>query len=291
MSIVVVIAAAALAAVAAVGVAWPFGRRSDGLVPVDPLEDERASLLQALRDLDRDRAFGLLSDEDHRALRAETETRAVAVLRALEGRDRSGELAADLRELRPATGADHRDGGPSRRAAAVVTVAAAVVALTVPFLAGALRDRAPDQPITGGSQDALSFYRERVRAHPDDIAARLDLADHLTRAGDAEGAIAQYLAALEIDPENAEARASLGFILYLAGKPEDGLAEVSHALRNAPTYPEALYFKGVILLEGLDRPADAVDAFEAYLAAAPFGARRAEVQDLLDRARREAAES
>ena len=61
---------------------------------------------------------------------------------------------------------------------------------------------------------------------------------------------------------------------------------MNQALAVDPTYPEALYFKGVILFKGLDRPADAAEAFKAYLAAAPFGSHRAEVQQLLTRTER-----
>ena len=46
---------------------------------------------------------------------------------------------------------------------------------------------------------------------------------------------------------------------------------MDRALETDPTYPEALFFRGVILLDGLDRPGEAVEAFEAYLDSAPFG--------------------
>ena len=61
---------------------------------------------------------------------------------------------------------------------------------------------------------------------------------------------------------------------------------MEQALRLDPTYPEALYYKGVILLRGLERPAEAAAAFRAYLEGVPFGARRAEVEELLANAQR-----
>jgi tetratricopeptide (TPR) repeat protein len=284
MTAVVVLAAMSLAAVAAAGVVRPFGRRASGpFESADPLDDERAGLLQALRDLDQDHLSGQLSDEDYRALRWEREVRAVAVLRALQARDGNGELGADLRDLRPSS--PQRREGRSIRVVLLLVAGLILAAIVGPVLADAARERGPDQTITGGGSDPLSFFRSRVADHPKDVAARLDLADAYLRGGNAEGAIAQYLEVLTLDPDNAEARATLGFLLYQAGKAEEGLREVDRALQASPQDPEALYFRGVILLEGLDRPTEAAAAFEAYLAAAPFGARRAEVQRLLDQAR------
>jgi cytochrome c-type biogenesis protein CcmH/NrfG len=227
----------------------------------------------------------MLSDADYRALRMETEVRAVAVLRALEARNGQGDMASGLRELRPT---ESPDGSipRGRRFVPVALVLAALAALAVPLLTDAVRDRAADQPLSGG-QDPVAFFEQRVREHPDDLAARLDLAQRYLQTGDVERAVAQYLEALRIEPDNPEARATLGFLLHRAGSPEDGLREVNRALEVSPQDPEALYFKGVILLDGLDRPAEAAEAFRAYLEAAPFGARRGEVEDLLARARSE----
>jgi hypothetical protein len=107
------LAAAVLAGVAAAGILRPFGKQAGVLERLaDPLEDERKSLLRALRDLDQDRATGVLTEDAYRMLRGETETRAVAVLRTLEARHGAGEFAAGLKELRSASPngqADHQD--------------------------------------------------------------------------------------------------------------------------------------------------------------------------------------
>jgi tetratricopeptide (TPR) repeat protein len=298
------VAAAALAAMAAAGVLYPFlGDREVRLERLaDPLEEERAGLLRALRDLEDDRAAGSVSEADYRTLRADTEARAVAVLRALEAREGAGALAAGLKEIRSERGPQpegHAEGssrsGPGRRRPALsLLVGAVILAVLVPVLAAAVRGRDAGQPISGdsaGAQDPLSFFEDRVRRHPDDVAARLDLAQRYLGAGDAEDAVAQYLAALRLDPRNPEARATLGFLLFRAGKVAEGLQAVDKALEVDPTYPEALYFKGVILLRGEHRPDDAAAAFRAYLRAAPFGSRRQEVQGLLRQAERTPAAS
>jgi tetratricopeptide (TPR) repeat protein len=299
MTFAVLVAAAGLAAVAAAGVLHPFGRgralAAERLA--DPLEDERDSLLRSLRDLDEERANGELEDGAYRALRTETETRAVAVVRALEARDGAGTLVDEIRSVhrRSPLATDAMSGNGSepktnpergrrrRKPVAVGAVALAAAAVAGVLLSAAVRTRAPGQPITGGVgvSNPIAFFEQRVADHPNDVAARLDLAQQYEAAGNAQGAIEQYLATLKIDPRNAEAHAELGFILFWAGKPEDGLRAVQQALDVQPDYPQALYYKGVILLRGLKRPADAADAFRAYLAAAPYGALRAQVEDLL----------
>ena len=289
MNWMLLFAIAVLAGIAAAGVIRPFASsRAVTLERLsDPLEDERLSLLRSLRELDDDRAGGLLSQPDYAALRAETEIRAVAVLRALQARDGAGQLEAGIRELRatqPPRGSRVRKHG----ALPVLATTLAVVVVAVPLLAG-VRGRRPDQPITGtaagpvGGNSSLVFFQQRVLAHPRDVAARLDLAQRYRDMGDIADASKEYLVALQLDPRNAEARANLGYVLYRAGKPAQGLRAVEAALDRAPEYAEAVYFKGVILL-ALKHPARAAKAFRAYLAAAPFGSRTSEVRRLLDRA-------
>lgn len=297
MTVVILLVSVLLAAVAAAGVMRPFGRARAGEMepPVDPLEEERDSLLRALRELDDERAVGGLPEAEYRALRTETAARTVSVLRALEARDGAGELSEGLAELRPPSdnGADRANAvhAARRRRYVAAGVAAAIVAVIVPLLAGAVANRQPGGTISGNqsaTQNPLSFYEARVKANPNDPAARLDLAQRYLEVGDVQDAVAQYLAVLKIEPDNAEARATLGFLLYKAGKPRDGLDAVTQALRISPKDPEALYFEGVILLDGLHRPADAAAAFRSYLDVAPFGSRRSEVQGLLAKAEAQA---
>jgi cytochrome c-type biogenesis protein CcmH/NrfG len=283
--------------VALAGVLRPFGRdRADRLEKLtDPLEDERQSLLRGLRDLDDEHSTGLLGDADYRSLRVETERRAVTVLRALEARDGAGAFAADLRDLR-----DLRDQRPDpspnghsvrapvtrRRSFVALTAVGVVVAVTAALLSGALRNRGPGESISGtqvnaSPQDALGFLQQRVREHPNDPAAHLDLGQYLLTNGNLGGAIREYETVLRLDPRDAEANAKLGFLLFLGGRSALALQREQIALRTDPQNSEALYFEGLIDLRGLHRPTDAAAAFRSYLAVAPFGAHRTEVERLL----------
>lgn len=264
-----------LSAVAAWGVLRPLRRSSPVPTAVDAMEEEREAALRSLRDLEDERASGMLSPGDYAQLRAVAEARAVAVLRAVGTGD--GEVAGQIRSLR-------RDPVPRSRGRGILPaiVAAALIVAAIPPLAGAIRDRTGQEPISGALPGGSpSFFEQRVREHPRDLAARLDLADRYLAMGRTGQAIEQYVAALNIDPRSAEAHARLGLVLYGVGRPEEGLREVELALDSDPDYPEALYARGLILLRGLDRSEQAAESLRGYLREAPFGAYREEARRLL----------
>ena len=301
MSLLTLLGAVGLTAIAAVAVLWPYQRGSAAALRrlADPLEDERRRALCQLRDLDEDRAAGKLDETGYRTARAEAEAGAVAVLRALEAREGSGELAAGLREVRrpaPPTAAG-RPRGPMpgrrwpRRALATLTGVAVVVGAAA-LLHGAVGNRGSGQTIGGQAAQgtagpagpgaaALEALERQVREHPGDVAAHLTLAERYLDAGRLREATLAYLGALKLDPGNVEAKTRLGLLLFRSGLPEPGLRSVEQALAADPRYPEALYAKGLILFMGLRQPKAAVPSLRAYLEAAPFGAHRDLVEQLL----------
>jgi tetratricopeptide (TPR) repeat protein len=293
--------AVGLTAIAAVAVLWPYQRGSAAALQrlADPLEDERRRALRHLRDLDEDRGAGKLDEAGYRDARAEAEARAVAVLRALEAREGTGELAGSLREVRrPApSGATRRPGGglPGRRwprRAVAGLVGVVVVAGAAALLDGAVGDRGNGQLTTGqaatgdtlGGPGAASLERleRRVREHPGDVGAHLTLAERYLDAGRLKEATLEYLGALKLDPSNVEANTQFGLLLFRSGLPEPGLRSVEQALAVDPRYPEALYAKGLILFMGLRQPKAAVPSLRTYLQVAPFGDHRDLAQQLLE---------
>jgi len=290
VTLVLLLASAAMAAVAAAGIMRPFGRgRGPAMEPLaDPLEDERDLLLTNLRDLETEHATGALAEDEYRSLRHETERRAVAVLRAIDARAGGGnDGLAMLRDTVSPNGHHPEPGARRVSTRTAVLGGLAVAAVVALLLAAALGPRDSGQTITGdtnlggSSVTSLAYFKQRVQQHPQDVAARLDLAQRYRDAGMTGLASLQYSAALHLDPDNAEARTGIAFVLFDSGRSREALAEVNQALVVDSTYPEALYEKGLILLRGLQRPADAVAPLTAYLTAAPDGAHRAAVDAML----------
>lgn len=276
---------AALAAIAAAGVI--AGYRRNDLAPVqgfgDPLEDRRLALERSLDDLEEAHTSGALEDGDYRRLRSETDARLDRVARAIAGRE------VPPAAMPPAIAAGPRAPMRVPTWAVGVLLAGVVGAVVLSSLTG----RTETEPIASApsvdADDPFAFFEQRVQEHPNDLAARLDLARRYLDARRIEEALSEYRVALELDPDGAEAHAQIGLILLANDRPEEALASVDAALATAPDYPEARFYRGVILLKGLDRPADAIVEFERYLEIAPFGELRhladqqiARAQDALD---------
>lgn len=286
--IAVAFAVAGLALVAGVGVIAGFLREAPAPVEplADPLDDRREALLRSLADLEEAHASGALDEAGYLRLREQTVGRMARVLRALDRRD-AAPPGTTIALEDASTGGGRRSAAEPRRVppwAVAVLIGGTVLAVVVASLA---RDAEPQLRASTpqASDDPLGFFERRVREHPDDLAARLDLASRYLDAGMVEDALSEYAVALELDPDDAEALAHVGIILYQNGRPEEALRSVDRALSTDPRYPEGLFIRGVILLRGLDRPEDAIAAFETYLDAAPFGAERQTAKDLIAEAR------
>ncbi len=274
-SVVVVLVVAVLAMVAALGIVTPYRRRSIPALepPADPLEDRRLALAIALRDLEAARGSGALEEADYARLREETEGRMARVLRVLDQRGADADVPPR-----------HRRGPSTWWIAIAVVAVLALSAALVPALVRSLHDRTPSNTALIGA-GSLAYFEQRVNDHPHDVAARLDLANRYLDAGMLSRAYDEYRSALLLDPNDADALAHIGVLLHLSGDSQAGLASERTALALDPTYPDALFYKGLILLKGLNRPAQAIAPLNAYLKAAPYGSEGPEARRLLAEAR------
>jgi hypothetical protein len=140
--------------------------------------------------------------------------------------------------------------------------------------------QAPDQP-TDEELAAVGSALARVRDHPRDVAAHLDLARAYAGADQAQLSTVEYLAVLRLDRANPEANTALALVALAAGRPAEGKKLVDVVLAAHPRYPDALYTRGLIYLMGLRRAAPGIRDLRAYLAVAPYGSHRPAVQTLL----------
>lgn len=269
------------------------GRARRGLL-VQPLaskgDDQSLTALRSLNDLDRDRARGAVTDLDYEVLRLRLEAEAVRALR-----DRSPAPETPLapangrtssRRARPRPRSHPRTHVRARPALIGAGLVVAVLSLVIIGAStGAIGGRA-DGGIATAAAPAIrdsetSRLEQAASAAPNDVEAHLALAQRYLELNRPADATRQYLAVLKLDPENAEASTRMALLVYEGGDSQTALAAVNHVLAVHPTHPEALFLKGVILINGLNRPAEAVAPLKAYLAVDPNGGYAADAKQLL----------
>ncbi len=245
-ALVVIVAIAGMFAVVLVGAMAPYRRATVPSFepPPDPLEDRRMALLVSMKDLQTARDTGAIDSEEYLRLRDDTESRMAKVLRAIDDRRRREEAG-------PAAAAPRPRRNPTRYVAIAMVAAIVLSVGLVPSLLRSLHDRTTDDLTI-----SLATFQARVRQHPHDVAARLDLGHYyLDQLGQFGDAFKQFTAALAIQPDNVDALANYGLLVHLSGRPVQGLQAEDKSLEIDPTYGAALFYKGTILLNGLDRPA------------------------------------
>jgi cytochrome c-type biogenesis protein CcmH/NrfG len=294
-------------------------RQSPQPVPASE-EARRRELLRQLRDLDDDLAAGKLTEADHDRLAGPVEREAAALLRRGSNRGRTagenrrpgtptraGSMPA--RGPRPAQirGTRRAPKRWQRRSVILVALGGAIVGVTI-LLLGAVTPRtagetasggaanrvsappaaSPGNPSSGGGQQAtpeqlaaIDAAVRGVKANPRDVPAHLGLASAYAAGGATQLAAVEYLAVIKLEPDNAEANTALAQLAYAAGQTQQAKAMLDTALAAHPNYPEALYARGLILLTALHQPRAAEKDLNAYLAVAPFGAHRTQVETLL----------
>jgi cytochrome c-type biogenesis protein CcmH/NrfG len=277
-AIVVSAALAAMFSVVLFGAVAPYRHASVPAFepPADPLEDRRLALLVSLKDLQSSRDAGAIDAEEYLRLRDDTETRMAKVLRAIDERKRREDEGPDVARPRRS---------PARYLAIAMVAAIALSIGVVPSLLRSLKDRTSTDDVT----ISLPGLRARVQQNPHDPAALLDYAHGLLDAGQFGGAFEQFTAVLSLQPRNVDALANYGLLLRLSGRPLDGLKAENEALRIDPTYGEALFYKGTILLQSLDRPAEAIVYLQRYLDGNPTGSYNGTARGEIRKARAEIA--
>lgn len=211
----------------------------------EELEEERDFLLESIRDLERERESGELSDRDYQALHADYTARAAIVLKALE-----------RGPARPTRG---RKPAPSVRTKRplVVTmgVVLAIVALTGGAVAAFSGQRDAGAPITGSL--------------PDTPSGKLQQALQLESDNKAADALKIYDDMLKTDPRNVQALAYRGWLLKRAGLPDLAIAALDQAVAIDPRFPDAHFFRGMVLYQDRADPKGAVVEFRLFLANNP----------------------
>ena len=240
---------------------------------------ERDFLLQSLDDLDAELAAGHIDAASYRVLHDDYTARAAAVIKSL----------ADG-EAHPVP-----DAPPTPRRLKWLTIGAVVVFIVLAsyLLAHAAGTRSPGQTITGNNQvnqaatpttlaisGELAAAKAAVAAQPKSYAEHIRYARDLLQVPDYAEAIKQYTAASEIDPTQAEPLAYSGWISAIVSRSvadsnlkqtllNAAAGRLNQAIAVDPKYPDAYVFKGLLLSQIVNKPCDAVPAFQQFLVLAP----------------------
>jgi cytochrome c-type biogenesis protein CcmH len=254
---------ALMTATVILAVLWPLSRRRSGLHS----DGDVAVYRDQLDEIERDRAAGLIKDEEAGAAKVEVSRRLLAAADADVQAEPPGNAAAIVWR---------------RRAVAVTAlVALPVAALTFYFALGS--PELPDQPLaprlagarTNQSLNALTAQVEtHLERNPEDGRGWEVIAPVYARLGRFDEAVKARRQALRLNGDSAERQAALGEALVFAANgvvTSEAKAAFERAAALDGNDVQGRYFLGLAAEQGGDR-AQAAAAWHALLAAAPPGA-------------------
>ena len=297
------IAILAIGLPALVIVLWPLARGRGRLAGASPrfddrleLEEEKASIYQALTELDFDHETGSLSDDDYHSLRDRYEGRAAEVIARLDA------MGPPITPPPPAPAPESVGPAPWTRRPATLTVAGlAMLALGIGLGVGVSRYTTPAETMIPPesrlpvlvSPDPGPLLQDKSGAPmkaipPEMLAGMLRAARQSLVEGRYQEAIAAYQAVLKRDGRNVDAMTHLALIVAMGGHADAALETFDKALKINPDYAPALLYRGQVLYEVKRDYAGAIKAWQRFVALAPPGEDRDRVNVLIQEAEREA---
>jgi tetratricopeptide (TPR) repeat protein len=273
----------------------PFTMPSRGVDDRLELEEEKASIYQALVELEFDHETGSLSDDDYRSLRDRYEGRAAEVIARL---DAMGPVSMPP----PAEPPPVASRGPWTRRPATLTLGGlAMLALGVGLGVGVSRYTTPADTMippesrvpVPTSPDPGPLLQGKSGAPmkpipPEMLAGMLQAARQSLMEGRYQEAIAAYQAVLKRDEKNVDAMTHLALIVAMGGHADAALETFDKALKINPDYAPAFLYRGQILYEVKHDYAGAIKAWQRFVALAPPGEDRDRIAALIDEAQRDA---
>lgn len=263
------------------------------------LEEEKAALYRALRELDFDHEAGHLSHPDYQGLRERYESRAGALITELDALGSVVRESPDMAPALPRPRATQEARASWTRHPA--TFAAGAVALLVfgVFIgvnAGRFTERDESftppgarLPVPGPPPAPVGPPNVRLEPGqpipPEMLAGMLQAARQSLFEGRYSEAIAAYQAVLKRDERNVDAMTHLGLIVAVGGHADSALETFDRALEIDPQYAPAYLYRGQVLYEQKQDYPGAVAAWERFMALVPKGEDRDRVAELVKRAR------
>jgi len=304
---------AAIVVPALVIVLWPLLGGRPGAAAPSPgrasddrrleLEEEKAALYRALRELEFDHDAGHLSDPDFQSLRERYESRAGVLITELDlfgPVERGRQVIGDESPRRGERGG-HVEAPAYRWTRHPATFAAGAVVLVIfGVIIGVNAGRFTERdetftppgariPVPGPPPSPVGPPTVRLEPGkpipPEMLAGMLQAARQSLFEGRYSEAIAAYQAVLKRDERNVDAMTHLGLIVAVGGHADSALETFDKALKIDPKYAPAYLYRGQVLYEQKQDYAGAVAAWERFMALVPKGEDRDRVAELVARAR------
>lgn len=282
-------------------VLWPLARGRGRVASASPrfddrleLQEEKASIYQALAELDFDHETASLSDDDYHSLRDRYEGRAAEVIARL---DAMGPVITP-----PAPAPESVGPAPWTRRPTTLTVGGlAMLALGIGLGVGVSRYTTPAETMIPpesrlpvlASPDPGPLLQGKSGAPmkaipPEMLAGMLSAARQSLMEGRYQEAIAAYQAVLRRDERNVDAMTHLALIVAMGGHADAALETFDKALKINPDYAPALLYRGQVLYEVKRDYAGAIEAWQRFVARAPPGEDRDRVTALISEAKQKA---
>ena len=137
---------------------------------------------------------------------------------------------------------------------------------------------APQAPGKMAAMQAIQELSEHLDHAPEDLEARLQLANAFFDSENFADAIANYRLVLEKRPEDPDVRTDLGTALHRSGHHQEAVQEFKKALQYAPNHLNANYNLGVVLANELHDQAGAAQAWKRVLEIAPTSPQATQVR-------------
>jgi cytochrome c-type biogenesis protein CcmH/NrfG len=145
----------------------------------------------------------------------------------------------------------------------------------------------PEQMRHMADEQAKSLLADLAR-NPKDVAMLIKVGNTYYDAQQYKDAITYYQRALDLQPSNADVRTDMGTAYWYLGDADTAIREFDRSLQYNPTHPGTLLNLGVVKWQGKMDINGALAAWQKLLDTNPNFGERAQVEQLIARARQHA---
>lgn len=150
-----------------------------------------------------------------------------------------------------------------------VSIGELLLVVLVPIIFHSACRHQPSPAIDTIKPQDISALEEQALRSPENVKVWVALGNQFYDTNQWQKAIGAYQKALDVDPKNVDVRADLGTCYYYTGKHEKAIEELRIAIGLDPNHRNAWFNSGMVLAYGLNKPEEAIAAFEKYLVLAP----------------------